>query len=65
MTKIDQREAYADIGAAADARAARHARIACEVIQRDPEGPLVAVVHALLAVEARLEELTYHVAQTR
>ena len=63
---IDQREeAYAGVGAEANERAARHARIACEVIQRDPEGPLVAVVHALLAVEARVDELTYHVAQTR
>ena len=60
---LDQREAYADPVAVADERATRHGRIAKEMVQRDPEGPLVALTQAVLALEARLDELAGHVAR--
>lgn len=45
-------------------RAVQHRRQAVEVAQSlDPFG--AAVVHALLAIEARLDELTWHVAGAR
>jgi hypothetical protein len=66
MTVIDQRQAYADPAdpaEAADERARGHRRIAYEEIERDPDGPLVALTLALLALEARVEELCCYVAR--
>jgi hypothetical protein len=65
-TTTDQRQAYADPGdlaEAADARARGHRSLAYEAMERDPEGPLAALTHALLACEARIEELTTFVAR--
>jgi hypothetical protein len=65
-TTFDQSASYArdaDPAEQADARARGHRRIAYEAMERDPEGPLAALTHALLAVEARVEELCCYVAR--
>jgi hypothetical protein len=63
MAETEQYAAVADSAEQADERARRHARLAYEAIKRDPEGPLVAVVDALLALEARIDELSSYVAR--
>jgi hypothetical protein len=59
----DQRQAYADPAEQADERARGHRSLAYEAMERDPEGPLAALTHALLALEARVEELSCVVAR--
>jgi hypothetical protein len=48
----------ADPGVEQDQRAARHRDRALEALDGDYVHPHAALVHALLAVEARIEELT-------
>ena len=57
----DARPDVAEQGAAQDERAARHRALAMDAIE-DGDG-LDAIAHALLAVEARIDELTCYIAR--
>jgi hypothetical protein len=55
-------QTYTDPAAVAEERADRHRDTAIQALEA-ADNPAVALVHALLALDARLDELNWHVAR--